>query len=75
MPVTPASITASAHEAIREQGIVRLRNAIQKEGLKAGVKGAVVHVYEGGEAFDVEFLEGISRPCLVILTEGDVEGI
>ena len=58
---------------IREHSVVLLRHALEKEGVKAGATGAVVHVYEGGIAYEVEFLEGRSRPCLVTLTAEDLE--
>lgn len=53
--------------------MVRLRRAIPAEKLKLGAEGAVVHVYEGGSAYEVEFLAGRTRPCLVTLSARDIE--
>ena len=41
---------------IKEHDRVVLRSEIQKEGLKAGDVGTVVHVHKDGEAFEVEFI-------------------
>ena len=73
MPVTLSSTSSPAPRVISEHSVVRLRRAIPKEGLKTGDKGAVVHVYEGGAGYEVEFLSGRFRPCLVTLAAKDVE--
>jgi hypothetical protein len=41
---------------IKEHDRVVLKKSISKRGLKTGDVGTVVHVYEKGEAFEVEFL-------------------
>lgn len=66
---------APAAGAVREHSVVLLRHALEKEGVKAGAMGAVVHEYEGGAAYEVEFSEGRSRPCLVTLLASDFEVI
>ena len=39
---------------IKEHDRVVLKSEIREEGLKAGDVGTVVHVHQGGEAFEVE---------------------
>ena len=41
---------------IKEHDRVVLKKSVPKQGLKAGDVGTVVHVYNKGEAFEVEFL-------------------
>jgi hypothetical protein len=42
---------------IRELETVALTHDIDERGLKDGDLGAVVHCYEDGEAFEVEFVD------------------
>ncbi len=42
--------------AIKEHDIVVLASDLETEGLKSGDVGTVVHVYPGGEAYEVEFM-------------------
>ena len=44
--------------AIREFDTVVLAHDLPDLSLKAGDVGAVVHVYPGGDAFEVEFVAG-----------------
>ena len=74
-PVTHLRPVSPARGVILEHSVVRLHRALPEEGLKAGDLGAVVHVYEGGAGYEVEFLSGRSRPCLVTLTAEDVEEV
>ena len=53
--------------------MVRLRRDLPDDEVKAGELGTVVHVYEGGAAYEVEFPEGRSLPCLITLMAKDVE--
>ena len=73
MPAAPSITAKPTLGAIPEHSMVLLRHALPKEGLKAGAKGAVVHVYAEGEAYEVEFPAGRSRPCLVTLTADELE--
>jgi hypothetical protein len=43
---------------IQELDIVTLTRDLPAAGLKAGNAGTVVAVHRGGEAYDVEFLDG-----------------
>jgi hypothetical protein len=43
---------------IQELEIVTLTRDLPSAGLKAGNAGTVVAVHRGGEAYDVEFLDG-----------------
>ncbi len=43
---------------IAEHSMVVLTNDIPTSGLFAGDVGAVVHVYPGGSAYEVEFVDG-----------------
>lgn len=45
-----------AVDPIPEHSMVRLLTALTADGLEAGTAGAVVHVYEGGEDYEVEFV-------------------
>lgn len=75
MTAAPAISPLAAPGGILVHSMVRLHRAIAGEGLRAGATGTVVHVYEGGTAYEVEFLEGRSRPCLVTLNAMDLEVI
>lgn len=63
---------AHAPLLIPEHSVVELRRAMPKEGLKAGAKGAVVHVYADGEEYEVEFVMAGAKPCLVTLSASDM---
>jgi len=41
---------------LREHERIVLKRDLPKEGLKAGDVGVIVHVYELGEAFEIEFM-------------------
>ena len=41
---------------IKEHDRVVLKKSVPEEGLKTGDVGTVIHVYNRGEAFEVEFL-------------------
>lgn len=41
---------------IKEHDRVVLKKSVSGEGLKAGDVGTVVHVYDKGRAFEIEFL-------------------
>lgn len=58
---------------IQEHAVVRLRHDVAADGLKAGDTGTVVHVYEGGSGYEVEFIHGRTRPKLVTVEPADIE--
>lgn len=41
---------------IKEHDCIVLTQGFPNEGLKAGDVGTVVHIYRGGEAYEVEFV-------------------
>ena len=58
---------------INEFDSIILLHDMPEHGLKAGDIGAVVHVYHGDQAFEVEFVNGEGRTvALVTLTSEDV---
>lgn len=59
---------------IQELDTVILTHDIQEEGLKAGDRGAIVHCYSDGQAFEVEFVnaEGCTIAILT-LTHSDIQ--
>ncbi len=58
---------------IHELDTVVLTHDIEDEGLKKGDVGAVVHCYEDGEAFEVEFVTAEGKTIAVLtLKEEDI---
>jgi len=58
---------------IKELDTVVLARDLKSYHLKRGDVGAVVHVYESGKAFEVEFMTGEGKTVAVItLPAGDV---
>lgn len=51
---------------IHELDTVVLTHDIEDEGLKKGDVGAVVHCYEDGEAFEVEFVTAEGKTIAVL---------
>ncbi len=61
---------------IREHDTVVLTRDIAERSLRAGDVGAVLHVYESGRAFEVEFVAGDGRSIAVLTLEpGDVRAV
>ena len=61
---------------IREHDTVVLTRDISERSLRAGDVGAVVHVYDAGRAFEVEFVAGDGRTVAVLTLEaGDVRAV
>lgn len=58
-------------DRLKERDIVVLRRAIDECGLKEGDVGAVVHVYNGGSALEVEFVAGQGQTIAVVTLEPD----
>ncbi len=59
---------------LAEHSIVRARQELQGAGVRAGEIGTIVHVYGDG-GYEVEFVEGRTRPAVVTLGQGDVEAL
>ncbi|HQU37049.1 MAG TPA: DUF4926 domain-containing protein [Anaerolineales bacterium] len=58
---------------IKELDTVVLAKDIKEHQLTRGDVGAVVHVYEGGKAFEVEFVTGVGKTIAVVtLQVGDI---
>jgi Domain of unknown function (DUF4926) len=55
---------------IRELDTVVLTRDVDERGLKRGDVGAVVHSYEGGAAFEVEFVTAEGRTVAVLTLAG-----
>lgn len=61
-------------EMIQELDTVILTHDIQEKGLKAGDRGAVVHCYSDGKAFEVEFVNAEGQMiALLTLTNADIQ--
>lgn len=61
---------------IHELDTVVLSHDIKENGLKKGDVGAVVHCYENGTAFEVEFVTaGGETIALLMLTQKDIRPI
>lgn len=56
---------------IRELDSVALTRSLPEHGLKRGDVGRVVHRYDSGEAFEVEFLAGDGSTLAVVTLEDD----
>lgn len=69
-----AAITA-AGPVLAEHATVRLRRALESEGvaLAAGLRGTVVSVYGAGEAYAVEFCDGLPEMSVVTVPASALE--
>ena len=56
---------------IQEFDIVVLAHDIQAHGLRQGDIGAVVHCYDSGEAYEVEFVSGEGGTIAVLTLNRD----
>ncbi len=54
---------------MKEHDTVVLTKSIPENGLQAGDVGAIVHVYQNGQAFEVEFVAGNGTTVAVITLE------
>lgn len=68
-----ATLDVQDKAMIPEHAVVRLLHDRSADGLKAGESGTVVHVYAGGEGYEVEFIGGRSRPRLVTVEPEEIE--
>ena len=73
MPAANTITPAPAPGVLLDHSVVRLRHALKADDLKAGDTGTIVHVYEGGTGYEVEFIHGRKRPKLVTLEPADIE--
>jgi len=55
---------------IKEHDRIVLKKGLAAQGLKAGDVGTVIHVYEAGKAFEVEFLTLHGETVVVATLEG-----
>jgi hypothetical protein len=61
---------------IRELETVVLLHDVSQHDLKSGDVGAIVHRYDGGKAFEVEFVTAEGKTLAVLtLTESDVRPV
>ncbi len=67
--------TRHEREIISEHAMVRLLRALTEMGLAEGARGAVVHVHENGEAYEVEFSDEKGDLCVVTVTAAELERV
>ena len=59
---------------LKELDVVVLTRDIQEQGLKKGLKGAIVHCYDDSQAFEVEFVaETGETQALLTLETADIQ--
>jgi hypothetical protein len=58
---------------LAELSIVRLRHPVPDESLQSGETGTVVHVYDEGAGYEVEFVRGHTPPVVATLMRKDLE--
>jgi Domain of unknown function (DUF4926) len=64
----------SLNKNIKELDTVALRHDLPEHQLKQGSRGAVVHCYADGQAFEVEFVaDSGDTIALVTLTSSDLQ--
>jgi hypothetical protein len=64
----------SLNADIQELDIVTLKHDLPEHSLKEGDRGAVVHFYQDGKAFEVEFVADTGDTiALVTLTASDIQ--
>ncbi|MDI1313019.1 DUF4926 domain-containing protein, partial [Prosthecobacter sp.] len=73
MTAANATTPMTAPGVLPEHAVVRLRHDLMADDLKAGDTGTIVHVYEGGAGYEVEFIHGLKRPKLVTMEPADIE--
>lgn len=56
-----------------EHSVVRLSRDMPQAGLMRGERGTIVHVYDGGAGYEVEFQQGRERPVVVTVEPEDIE--
>lgn len=74
MPATAATSASSpSPRVLSEHSRVRLRRAQPAAGLVHGATGTIVHVYDDGAGYEVEFTEGRKHPAVETLFAADIE--
>jgi type III restriction enzyme len=73
-PAPRAPQNTVAPKLLRELTRVRVRSAKPAEGVNAGEKGTIVHVYPKG-GYEVEFTSNRARPAVVTVHADDVEAL
>ena len=59
---------------IKELDIVTLTHDVEEHGLTKGSRGAVVHCYQDGRGFEVEFTDAAGQSSHVLtLTKADIQ--
>lgn len=69
----PSTAPASTSGPLPEHALVRLLHALKADGLRAGARGTIVHVYAGGAGYEVEFVKAGQRPKVVTVEPADLE--
>jgi hypothetical protein len=54
---------------IKELDVIILTHDIQEHGLKKGSEGAIVHCYQDGQAFEVEFVDKLGDSLALLTLE------
>jgi len=54
---------------IQELDVITLTHDIQEHGLKKGSQGAIVHCYQDGQAFEVEFVDKLGDSLALLTLE------
>jgi Domain of unknown function (DUF4926) len=58
----------------KELDVITLTRDIQEHGLKKGSQGAIVHFYDDGQAFEVEFVSETGETIAILtLEKADVQ--
>lgn len=62
--------------SLREYDVVRLRRALPDHSVPVGTTGAILMVYEGGKAYEVEFCDDDGGTVAILtLEEADLERV
>ena len=56
---------------MNEHDTIVLTRSLTDHGLEAGDVGAIVHVYDAGKAFEVEFVAGSGSTLAVVTLDAD----
>jgi len=56
---------------MNEHDTVVLARSLPRHGLEAGDVGAIVHVYDAGKAFEVEFVAGSGSTLAVVTLDAN----
>ena len=67
------AVRTTAPSALPEQTVVSLRHGLENEELRKGARGTIVHVYEGGAGYEVDFTEAGQLRKVVTVELSDIE--